>query len=141
MNFKGLQVRAKETVINEKTGRFNKKKRFGKSLANKAPSMLLNIIDRKLGYQGKELIKIDTFKVKASQYNHFADEYVKKDLSDRWNDFGVQRDLYSAFLIMNTENDEINREKCLESFDGFKQLHDIEIQRLKSTKTLASMGV
>lgn len=141
MNFKGLQARSKETTINDKTGRFNKKKRFGKSIANKAPSMLLSIIDRKLKYQGKELIKIDTFKVKASQYNHFTDEYVKKDLSTRWNDFGVQRDLYSAFLIMNIENDEIERNKCLELFDQFKALHDIEIKRLKGTKTLASMGV
>lgn len=141
MNFKGLQARSKETTINDKTGRFNKKKRFGKSIANKAPSMLLSIIDRKLKYQGKELIKIDTFKVKASQYNHFTDEYVKKDLSTRWNDFGVQRDLYSAFLIMNIENDVINRNKCFETWDRFKQLHNIEIQRLKSTKTLASMGV
>jgi phosphoribosylformylglycinamidine (FGAM) synthase PurS component len=44
MNYKGLQQRAKETTINEKTGRINKKKRFGKSLANKAPAMLLEII-------------------------------------------------------------------------------------------------
>jgi hypothetical protein len=141
MNFKGLQTRTKETTINEKTGKYNKKKRYGKSLANKAPSMLLSIIDRKLKYQEKELIKIDTFKVKASQYNHFTDEYIKKDLSDRWNDFGVQRDLYSAFLIMNVENDKIDRNKCLEFFNQFKKLHDIEIERLKNTKTIASMGI
>jgi hypothetical protein len=29
----------------------------------------------------------------------------------------------------------------LELFDQFKALHDIEIKRLKGTKTLASMGV
>jgi hypothetical protein len=42
---------------------------------------------------------------------------------------------------MNVENDEIDRNKCLELFDQFKALHDIEIKRLKGTKTLASMGV
>jgi hypothetical protein len=49
MNFKGLQRRAKKTEKNDK-GKFKKKKRFGKSLANKAPAMLLTIIDRKLKY-------------------------------------------------------------------------------------------
>jgi len=44
------------------------------------------------------------WKVKTSQYNHIEDKYIKKDLSERWNDFGefkIQRDLYSSFLIMN----------------------------------------
>ena len=44
MNYKGLQARAKNTTIN-KNGKFNKKKRFGKSLANRAPAMLLTILD------------------------------------------------------------------------------------------------
>ena len=37
MNFKGLQAKAKKTEVSEKTGRFKRKKRFGKSLANRAP--------------------------------------------------------------------------------------------------------
>jgi hypothetical protein len=144
MNYKGLQQRAKEATINDKTGKYNKKKRFGKSLANKAPSMLLSIIDRKLKYQGKELIKVNTFEVKASQYNHVTNEYIKKSLSERWNDFGdymIQRDLYSAFLIMNVYDDKIDRSKCFDTFERFRELHNIEIERLKQTKTLASMGL
>lgn len=43
INFKGLQKKAKNTTVNEKTGRINKKKRFGKYLSNKAPSMFLII--------------------------------------------------------------------------------------------------
>ena len=136
MNYKGLQKRSKETTKN-KDGKFNKKKRFGKSLANKAPSMFLTILDNKLKWIGKELKKIDTWKVKASQYNHIDDRYIKKDLNERWNDFGefkMQRDLYSAFLIMNVNDDlnSINRKLCFEKFDRFKLLHDIEIERLKS---------
>ena len=78
MNFRGLQKRAKNTTINEKTGKFNKKKRFGKSLGNKAPAMLLEIINRKLGYFDKQLIKIDTWSVKASQYNHADDSAPRR---------------------------------------------------------------
>jgi len=136
MSYKGLQARVKNTTISKKTGRINRKKRFGKSLANKAPSMFLTILDNKLKWIDKGLKKIDTWKVKASQYNHINDVCIKKDLNARWNDFGefkIQRDLYSAFLIMNVKDDmkTIDRDLCFEKFDGFKILHDIEVERLR----------
>lgn len=137
MSYKGLQARAKNTTVNKKTGKFNKKKRFGKSLANKAPSMFLIILDNKLKWIDKELKKVDTWKVKASQYNHIEDKFIKKELGERWNNFGefqIQRDLYSSFLIMNVNDDleTINRVLCFEKFQEFKVLHDIEIERLIS---------
>lgn len=148
MNYKGLQARSKNTSINEKTGKFNKKKRFGKSLANKAPSMFLTILDNKLKWQGEQLLKIDTFKIKASQYNHFTNEYVKKSLSERWNDFDefrIQRDLYSAFIIMCTKYNlkETDRQLCINEFKRFKELHDIEIDRIRNSnnKIISSMGI
>ena len=136
MNYKGLQKRSRETTVN-KDGKFNKKKRFGKSLANKAPAMFLTILDSKLKWYGKELKKVNTYTVKASQYNHIKDTYTKKTLNERWNEFGefkIQRDLYSAFLIMNVNNDlsSINRDLCISEFDNFKLLHDKEIKRLKN---------
>lgn len=128
--------------------KFNKKKRFGKSLANKAPSTLLTILDNKLKFDGEVLKKIDTYSVKASQYNHFTNEYIKKSLNDRWNKFecgDIQRDLYSAFLIMNVDDGlkAINRELCFETFNNFKKLHDIEIDRIKNceSKLIGSMGL
>lgn len=145
MNFAGLQKRAKKTEKNEK-GKFKRKKRFGKSLGNKAPSMLLSIIDRKLGYYGEKLIKINTFDAKASQFNHFDGTYTKKPLSQRWNDFKgvkVQRDMYSAFLIMNISEDlksfDIN--KCNARFEKFYQLHNKEVDRLKGKKNLSSISI
>ncbi len=148
MSFRGLQARSKETTINEKTGKYNKKKRFGKSIANKAPSMLLTILDNKLKFQDTKLKKVDTYSVKASQYNHVTNEYNKKELGQRWNDFGdfkIQRDLYSAFLIMNVNEDlkTINRELCFRKFGNFKELHDLEINRIKSSdnELISSMGI
>ena len=145
MNFAGLHRRAKNTEKNNK-GRFKRKKRFGKSLANKAPSMLLTIINRKLGYFGERLIEIDTFSAKASQFNHFDGTYTKKSLSQRWNDFNgikLQRDLYSAFLIMNIADDlksfDIN--KCNEKFKNFYRLHNLEIDRLTGQKNLSSIAI
>lgn len=148
MNYKGLQARAKETTIN-KNGKYNKKKRFGKSLGNKAPSMFLTMLDNKLKCNGEMLYKINTFKCKCSQYNHFDNNYNKKRLNDRWNkDINIQRDIYSAFLIMNVNEDleSINRDKCFKNYDNFKALHDKEIQRLKELKSngkkiISSMGI
>jgi hypothetical protein len=148
MNFKGLQRRAKKTTINLKTGKINKKKRFGKSLANKAPAKLIEIINRKLNYLGKEIQKVNTWKVKASQYNHIEDKHQKKKLNERWNIIDgnkIQRDLYSAFLIMNVKSDleTIDKELCNKNYKKFKENHDKEINKIKISKlkTLASMGI
>ena len=145
MNFAGLSKRSTKTEKNDK-GRFKRKKRFGKSVGNRAPSMLLTIIDRKLSYYGKNLIKIDTWNAKASQFNHFDGVYNKKKLSQRWNNFDgkrVQRDMYSAFLIMNTADDlksfDIN--KCNERFDNFYRLHNLEVERLSEHRNLSSIGI
>lgn len=145
MNFAGLQKRSKNTEKNSK-GKFKRKKRFGKSLANKAPSMLLTIIDRKLGYYGEKLIKINTFEAKASQFNHFDETYNKKPLSQRWNDFNgtkVQRDMYSAFLIMNISDDlkSFDIDKCNERFENFYKLHNFEVKRLTGKKNLGSIAI
>lgn len=146
MCFKGLQRKAKETTVNRK-GKVNKKKRFGRTIGSRAPSMLLDIINRKLNYIDKELKKVNTNLIKASQYNHIMDTYEKKKLHQRWNDFGfckIQRDLYSAFLLMNCKDnlEEIDRELCDQTFERFKSLHDVEIQKLKMRKkTPVSMGV
>jgi hypothetical protein len=148
MNYKGLQRRSKNTTKNSK-GKFNKKKRFGKSLANKAPAKLIEIINRKLKYEGMEILKINTQKVKASQYNHFTEKCNKKELKDRWNEhIEIQRDCYSAFLIMNVNDDleTINQELCCKEYDNFKELHDKEISRLKEmkqngVKLISSMGI
>ena len=148
MSFKGLQKRSKNTEKNKK-GRLKKKKRFGRTLSNRAPSMLLSCIERKLNYHGLKLYKVNTIKVKASQYNHFDDTYTKKTLNKRWNDFGgikVQRDLYSAFLLMNMVNDQhldkINRDLCFKTFDLFLKNHDELINNLKKEPhMLKSMGL
>ena len=145
MNFAGLQRRVKKTEKNDK-GKFKRKKRFGKSLANKAPSMLLTIINRKLGYYGEQLIKIDTSEAKASQFNHFDGTYTKKSLSQRWNNFDgvkIQRDLYSAFLIMNIADDlkSFDIDKCNDRFENFYRLHNLEVERLIGKKNLSSISI
>ena len=137
MNFKGLQAKAKATTINEKRGKINKKKRFGKSLQLNAPALLVSEIDKKLGYIEQSINKLDTYSLKASQYNHFEDNFIKKKLNERWNIINnekVQRDLYSAFLIMNSTSESlVDRYLCIETYPKFKLLHDEYLAHLKDT--------
>ena len=137
MRIQGLQKRAKKNTRNKKNGKINKKKRYGKVITNRAPAMLIEIINRKLKYQGREIKKINTAKVKASQFNHGSGEYNKKDLSERWNEdiLGerIQRDMYSAFLIGNTVDtlDAIDVNLCHHQWQNFIALHHQEVARLE----------
>ena len=138
MNFRALAKRAKETKINAK-GKFQRKKRFGKSIGSYAPAMLIAIIDRKLKYQQTEIHKVNTHTFKASQYNHITDSYKKKKLHQRWTTIGnhlVQRDLYSAFLLMNSEThlQQTNRESCNQTFHSIPNLTQSTNRSIKTNK-------
>ena len=124
LNIQSWQKRSKKTTKNKKNGKINKKKRFGKSILNNAPSLLLEKINRKLTYENEKLKKINTRECKASQYNHIDNTYKKKRLDERIAIVGehkIQRDIYSAFLIKNTTNklDKINRSKCNRDWKKF----------------------
>ena len=136
MQFRGLQKRAKKTTKN-KSGRFNSKKRFGKTLSKRAPAMLLTIINRKLNYRNKQLKEVDTFSIKASQYNPLDETYRRKTLKERLDKLAegivVQRDMLSAFVLEHVESDlkTINKQQCKQDFERFKYLQDIEVNQLK----------
>ena len=131
-----------KTEKNEK-GRFKKKKRYGKSLNRHTPSSLIETIKRKANLLGIKINEINPSQIKASQYNHITKEYIKKDLNERKITIGnniIQRDLYSAFLLMNVIDDKINQEQCEKTFDRFLQLHQIEIKRLQKQKNISCIG-
>ena len=139
MNFQCLQKRSKETEISNKTGRFKRKKRFGRSIQIHAPYQLVNKVKMRLGYRGKDLIEVDTIKMKASQYNHMTGEYMSSDLSKRWKELDdgicVQRDLYSAFLLYNVfDKETIDDELCHQTFENFFDSHNRLIEELRKQK-------
>ena len=89
---------------------------------------------------------VNTYEAKASQFNHFDGTYTKKSLSQRWNDFNgikIQRDMYSAFLIMNINDDlkSFDIDKCNERFENFYRLHNLEVNRLTGNKNLSSIAI
>jgi len=147
MDYRALQLKAKESKVSEKTGRYTSRKRFGKSLARHAPSRFLNILERKLGYMGKTINYVDTWKYRASQYIHDTDTYEKVSLNTRSKVIAghrVQRDLYSAYLIKNARApDVIDRQRCMDDFETFIKLHDKCINELlnSSNPALGSFGL
>ena len=143
MDFDGLKQKVFPSGQNKQG---NVRSQYGRSIEKRGPAKLLSILDKKLQMLGTQLVRVDTWAVKASQYNHIEDSYVKKPLYERWKEVGgskVQRDLYSAFLLMCAGNDlrSIDRAKCFDRFDNFLSLHDIEVQRLAGQNNLCSMGV
>ena len=139
MNMQALAKRMKETKISEKTNKYQKKKRYGKSISNHAPAMLIEIINRKLSSVKKHVIKVNTYSIKASQLNHITGEYNKAELSERWKELDdtniVQRDLYSAFLLMNcSDTVTIDINSCFDTFSDFKKKHNDLINTLRENK-------
>ena len=149
MSFRGLQKKAKKTERSEKTSdirqkdgttkqihKYKRKKRFGKSLNNRAPAEFIEILTKKAELYGGAVYKVDTMKFKASQYDHVSDTYTKHSIHDRERNIDgntVQRDLYSAFLLKNTDNDleHTDRDKCIYGFDRFLKQHDELITEMK----------
>lgn len=139
-NANRLKAKAKtETTINEKTGKCNKKKRFGKSIQNRCPGYIQMKLQQKFQNTGGIYIEVPN-NYKASQYDHTADAYIKKDLNDRYYALSdgtmVQRDMYSAFLLFNINllNKFIDKEKCKSNFNNFYQLQNKRIYEIQQNK-------
>ena len=138
MNFQGLAKRSKNTTINQNTGKINKKKRFGKSISNRCPGLMVSTLKNKFGNRYHE---VNTWEFKASQYNHITNTCIKKKLSQRIQELDyngetitIQRDLYSAFLLMNSNDtlDKPDLNLCNITFENFIVNHTICINNLKA---------
>lgn len=130
-NYKRLQERAKKTEKNEK-GRFKSKKRFGKVIANKAPSMFVTMLKLRVEGLGGKIYEVDMDKLREDFYT--ADTVHQK--KQQWISIGdnkVHRDLYNAYLLQYVNDDlkSIDNDSISLNFDNFISMHNIEIQRLK----------
>ena len=91
------------TIISEKISYRGWQKRYGRSVGQRAPGMLIDHLRRTVASTGGTLYEVPTRSTKLSQYCHGCGAFVKKSLSQRWHHCpcgigSVQRDLYSAFL-------------------------------------------
>ena len=83
---------------------------FGRSTNRRGMGKFVEHLKRKAESAGCEVIELNAYKLKMSQYDPPTDAYRKKPLKERWPRWGntgtlVQRDVMSAFLACHvTEN-------------------------------------
>ena len=142
LSVKALQRRSREIRINPKTNRPFSKKRFGKSVFRAAPGAFRQALLTKASQLGVEVQVISPWNLKPSQYNHLTGTFEKKPLSTRLFDLspewtGIQRDLYSAFLIQHVEHDAYQEEALTSAFPQFYDLMTQFLQAPIETSRLA----
>ena len=137
-NASKLMKRAKETTVN-KNGKFNKKKRFGKSIKNRCPGGFQSTIEKKFKTSGGTYIEVPN-NYRASQYDHTGGNYKKKKLSDRFYPLQdgtvVQRDWYSSFLLYcyDDRTQEIDKDKCNREFARCYEKEKVLIKWIQANK-------
>lgn len=138
-NASKLMRRAKETTKNSK-GKYNRKKRFGKSIKNRCPGGFQAAVQKKFEHMGGKYIEVPN-DYRASQYDHTLDDYVKKKLSERmfslYDGTKVQRDWYSSFLLYcyNYLTNQIDKEKCNKEFGRMYEMEKKLIDQIIENKT------
>ena len=137
---KGWTARAKETKVSEKTGKIQKKKRWGKSIHNHAPSMFVTILENKVKSLGGTVIKADV-KNAASQYDFTDGSFTKHKLEERGvtlsNGDTHQRDMLAAFnlqhLIYDAEQSkQYDQQRMKSHYPRFCELEQDEIERYRN---------
>lgn len=133
-----LMKRATKTTINDKD-KINKKKRFGKSIKNRCPGGFQAAVKNRFKASGGTYIEVPN-NYRASQYDHTADDYIKKKLSDRMYKLAdgtlVQRDWYSSFLLYcyDFRTSDIDKDKCAAKFDRCYSMERDLIEWIKTNK-------
>ena len=120
-------------------GKFNKKKRFGKSIKNRCSSGFQAAVEEKFKTTCGTYIDVSN-DYRASQYDHIADDYIKKKISDRMYHLAdrtlVQQDWYSSFLLYcydcRTRN--IGRDRCISEFEKCYSKEEALIKRIKTNR-------
>lgn len=141
LSVKRLQKRSRDIRINPKTNRPYSKKRFGKVIFRAAPSAFRAALEMKSLQLGIDFEVISPRNVKPSQYNHVTQTFEKKSLSTRVYDLsdeytGVQRDLYSAFLIQHVDKGRYQREQLEQDFPDFYDQMKAFLQQTPETERL-----
>lgn len=150
MNFKQLQKKSKTTERSDKVStvkvkdgpekqihKYKRKKRFGHSIKNRSPGLMQSTLKQKAEQYDIPYFEIDRNRYRASQLHHDTGEYIRSDLSERMKIISghkVQRDLYSAFLISNTDDSltEPDFKKCIAKFEHFVEMHDSKLAEMRA---------
>jgi putative transposase len=95
-------------------------KRFGRSVAVRAPGAFFERFKRRAASAGATINEFSTRTTKLSQFCHIAGNYAKKPLSQRRHVFPdgtwVDRDLYSAWLARSVSGDLLDARQAVSAW-------------------------
>jgi transposase len=142
--------RAKETKVNEKTGKFKSKRGSGRSIGNHAPSMFVDILENKVKSLGGRFERVNTQNA-ASQYDFTTDSFKTGDEKHKLNERAItlsngnthQRDMLAAFNLQHLKLDETKQydtEAMAADYELFCKLEREEIQRYKNKEKKDDKG-
>ena len=142
--------RAKETKVNEKTGKFKSKRGSGRSIGNHAPSMFVDILENKVKSLGGRFERVNTQNA-ASQYDFMTDSFKTGDEKHKLNERAItlsngdthQRDMLAAFNLQHLKLEEAKQydtEAMAADYERFCQLEQEEIQRYKNKEKKDDRG-
>ncbi len=101
-------------------------KRFGRSVAFRAPGTFVSHLKRKAANAGATVTEFSTYHTKLSQTCHQCGKVEPKPLSQRWHrcacGLTAQRDLYSAFLATCVDNNRLNADQAQQAWSGVDTL-------------------
>ncbi len=144
--------RAKETKVDEKTGKYKSKRGSGRSVGNHAPAMFVDILENKVKSLGGRFERVDTQNA-ASQYDFTNDSFKTGDEKHKLNERAItlsngdthQRDMLAAFNLQHLKLDEAktkqyDTEVMAADYERFCQLEREEIQRYKNKEKKDDRG-
>ena len=144
--------RAKETKINEKTGKYKSKRGSGRSVGNHAPAMFVDILENKVKSLGGRFERVTTQNA-ASQYDFTTDSFKTGDEKHKLNERAItlsngdthQRDMLAAFNLQHLKLDEAktkqyDTEAMAADYERFCQLEQEEIMRYKNKEKKDDRG-
>ena len=142
-------IRLGKYIKTEKLSFKGFQKIWGKTISFRAPSLFLNILNRKAENAGGKIDFINIKKTALSQICHNCGTKEKKELKTRWHECecGVkaQRDLYSAFLARYVKKDNLDIAQAKNAWPSANRLLEQVMSRLKKTtignERLSSFGL
>ena len=100
---------------------------FGRSINRSGIGEFFEHLKRSAASAGLQVIELDAYALKMSQYDPETDTYTKKPLKQRWHQWGntdiwVQRDIMSAFLACYVTDKGHNRALLLAKWSAAEAL-------------------
>ena len=91
------------TIKIEKNSYRSYQRNFGKSTTRTGMGLFISHLKRSAERANSQVVELNAYELKMSQYDPVTDTYRKKALKERWHRWGetdilVQRDIMSAFL-------------------------------------------